>query len=519
MTEDEQRLLAAALKLQNIQQKNICYDPLKINSRPTAKQSEILKDNRHRIQYVVAGNQSGKSTLGGRLLTWYFQESHPHWERPTDKECHHCKGTNFEAIEEEGVPLGEAGYRCFDCKGIWMNWGFEPLTLLLAGKVSKMVTDLWETKIKPFLEPGTYKLHKDGNALAGVTNLKNGNKIVFLSHEKAIKAKDKIQQYVAHFVWIDEMPDHYMYLEEAIQRVTSKMGKIVCTFTPKTSNPEIKDMVEAVDPSVGIKYQFGKLDNPINKSPERRAIVLAEVAGLPETVRNAILHGDWMDADDSVFHFDRDRHLHELPEGYNTSWEHMISYDPAANGKGGLITGFRHPEENYWYIRGAEYIKGGKAPSDNIIAVDKKINPFRVRRKIYDCHEAWFMLEFQKLRKTNQVKNKDPWTAVKKHNRKKELITQLQQAMLEGWLRFGPELNDLFNEFTSAQWADGRDDKIKGSQHYHLLDALQYFVDLIPKKEKYLPKMGRDQQIMQAMTLAAAAPKKKRTSRISRRRR
>ena len=98
----DKRLQAAALKQKRILQKNVCFDALKLNSRPTAKQLEIMQDIAHRIVYVVAGNQSGKSTLGGRETSWYFQETHPYWERPCADYCHHCKSTNFEAVEHEG---------------------------------------------------------------------------------------------------------------------------------------------------------------------------------------------------------------------------------------------------------------------------------------------------------------------------------------------------------------------------------------------------------------------------------
>lgn len=288
------------------------------------------------------------------------------------------------------------------------------------------------------------------------------------------------------------------------------------TCTPKTSNPEVKDMVEAVNPAVGRKYKFGKLDNPINRTKARREAIEAELAGLSEAVRNCILYGDWLDADDSVFSFERGIHCRVL-ENYSTAMEHCVSYDPAANGKGGLIIGVR--VGNGWHIKRAEYIKGGKAPSDNILAIDKTLRPYQfISRKIYDCHEAWFMLEFTKLRKEGQLTHRDPWTAVEKHGRKKELITALQQAMLDGWLTFDPNLDDLFNEFTSAQWVTGRDDKIQGSQHYHLLDALQYFVDLIPKKKEVGPQLNRDQILMKQMEMAAfAKPAKSMTMKVKRR--
>jgi phage terminase large subunit-like protein len=522
MSEDK-RLLAAALKRRNRLKKNVCYDAFKLDSRPTKKQEEILRDQEHRVLYVVAGNQSGKSTLGGRLTSWYFQETHPYWERPTKDHCHHCKSTDIEAIamtntSGELAKGGDEEYRCLSCSKIWVDWGTEPLTLIVSGKVSKQVTELWEKKIEPFLDKGSYQTFKDGNSLSSVVNKENGNKIIFLSHEKAIKSKDKIQSYVAHFVWIDEMPDHYLYLEEAIQRITSKLGTLICTMTPKTSNPQIKDMIEGVDPSVGIKYKFGKLDNPINQSPEKRAIVLAEIAGQTQAMQNCILYGDWLDAEESVFHLDRDRQVLSTPSGYSTQWEHVAAYDPAANGKGGLIIATRIPTTGIWQVVLADYIDGGKAPSDNIMAIDKKIRPYNITRKIYDCHEAWFILEYEKLRKTGELVDVSPWTAVKKHSRKKELITQLQQIMLENKLVFTPELHELFNEFTSAQWSEGRDDKIKGSQHYHLLDALQYLVDLLPRSAAPTELLSRDAQIMKTMRDSMVNPPKKK-HRVGRRRR
>ena len=501
--------LAAAIKKRQRRDLEQCIDPFKPKSRPTEKQAEVLNDIRVRIQYVVAGNQSGKSALGGRMTAWYFEENYPNWERPNSKECWHCKSTDFKYGEDEyGVETTEV-FSCNDCGKEWVDWGDEPLTLIVAGKVTKQNKALWEKKIKPFLKPGSYKVNKQGSTIESIDNLENGNQIIFLSHDKAIVSKEKVQSYVAHFVWIDEMPDHYAYIEEALQRTTSKRAKLIMTCTPKTSNPEVKDMVEAVDARVGKKYKFGKLDNPINRTKARMEEIEAELAGLSESVRNCILYGDWLDADDSVFSFDRSLHCKTLTE-YSTSREHCVSYDPAANGKGGLIIAVR--TDRGWHVKKAEYIKGGKAPSDNILDIDKKLKPYTyISRKIYDCHEAWFYLEHQKLKNEGKLDNRDPWTAIEKHGRKKELITQLQQAMLDGWLTFDPGLNDLFNEFTSAQWATGRDDKIQGSQHYHLLDALQYLVDLVPKKKEVFTRLNRDQQLMRQMEKVAFTPKPKST--------
>ena len=69
--------------------------------------------------------------------------------------------------------------------------------LIVAGRISDQVEELWRTKIKPFLEPGTFKEVKQGPVLKYVEHKKNGNKILFTSHDKAEQAKEKVQSYVA----------------------------------------------------------------------------------------------------------------------------------------------------------------------------------------------------------------------------------------------------------------------------------------------------------------------------------
>jgi hypothetical protein len=80
---DQQRKLAAALKRRKTLSLHDCFDPIDVNSRPTATQRQILDDvDKVQFRYVIAGNQSGKTQTGAREVSWIFSENHPNWKRP-----------------------------------------------------------------------------------------------------------------------------------------------------------------------------------------------------------------------------------------------------------------------------------------------------------------------------------------------------------------------------------------------------------------------------------------------------
>ena len=55
------------------------FDAFVPGSRPTTKQQQILDDfSAVPVRYFLGGNQSGKSTLGAREITWLFQNKHPY---------------------------------------------------------------------------------------------------------------------------------------------------------------------------------------------------------------------------------------------------------------------------------------------------------------------------------------------------------------------------------------------------------------------------------------------------------
>mgnify|MGYP003132085249 CR=1 FL=1 len=475
---ERKRLLAAALAKRDAIKRNTCFDPFKIDSKPSEKQQIPLQDRKNLHIYVVAGNQSGKSTIGARRTAWMFLETDPYWKRPNSGSCNSCDSTDFEIIGEN--------YICNKCDHQWVDWSEEPLLIIVAGRTTDQLDKLWNTKIKPYLPSGTYNRPKrQGGVIKEVSHKTNGNTILFTSHDKAKEAAEKVQSYVAHFVWLDEMPGDYKYIEELHRRCDSRRAQFLATFTPKSRNEKIRNLVDNVDPSIGIKYQMGKLDNPIywGREEEERA----KISHLSLEEQLTILEGAWQGAEEKVFFLEKEDHISKLPSHYSTKWPHIVATDPAASGKAGFILAASDPKTGFWWVIQATYLEG-KAPSDAVQEIEKRIRPYNIVRRIYDPAAAGFNKE--------AAKNKINYVGVyNKAQRKLELITNLQQAMRDGWLRFSPRMFELFGELNDAEWNTERTG-IRRSTKYHILDALQYMVDNLPTKPKELEFLSRDQRLM-----------------------
>ena len=429
----DQKMLAIALQKLEALKRNSCFDPYNLDSLPTSKQEAILKDTDSLHRYIVAGNQSGKTQLGARDTVWRFLESHPHWKRSPE-------------------------------------WGSEPLLLIVAGRISDQLEEIWLKKMKPFIPPERRKEQRAQKVLKSVEDPTTGNKIIFTSHDKASEAREKVQSYVAHFVWLDEMPSDHKYIEELHRRVDAKQGQFLATFTPKSRNDRIRQMVDNVDVRIGIKYNMNKLDNPIYSG--REEIELAKLAGLTQAEINNIMEGAWLDADEKVFPFHRNLHVVDYPVGYSKQWRHVVAVDPAASGKAGFVLAANLPNTNHWFVVEASYIEGD-APSKQVLEVEKKLRGYNIFRRIYDPHEAGYAKEANIL----GIRYMGVY---KKTLRKGELITNLQEILLSQRLTFAPGNEECFLELSGAEWAAGRDDKIKNSQRMHIIDAIQYLVDNLP---------------------------------------
>lgn len=435
---------------------NECFDPSDLNSRPNKKQQEIL-DDIGLIQYrwIIAGNQSGKSGLVGRELSWLLEDKHPKWKRPDT----------------------------------WLN---EPFFAIVAGQNKNMLDEIWGKKIKPFLTPGMWKEKRPGGQLESVEHRKTGSKVLFISHnDSSDKRRQQMQGYVAHYVWLDEMPTHYKVLEELSRRVDARQGYFIATFTPKHRNEHIRRFIEAGQEPISKRYRMSKLDNPIYA--DRLEAELRKLDGMPEAYRNTILYGDWYVGDNAVYHFDENAFI-EDPIGYHPSWRHVEAVDPANESIFGYTLWAECPASGVWYCVKAEHLKGPsiKVPTNAVAAVQAQSAGVNLVKRISDPEASWYIntAQAEGLHYLSPIKN----------NRKHELIKNLQDA-LSADIRIASWCPALINEFQTCQWAESGSGKIINASSYHLLDCAQYFVDLKPKAERMRTALSWSGALLKANAL------------------
>ncbi len=418
-------------------QKQLCFDPAHPESKPTTAQQEVINDfGIVRTQWIVAATQSGKSQTCSRLLTWMLTDTHPSWKRPED-------------------------------------WGEEPLLALVAGRTGRQIEESLIPKLVSYLDPGTWKLVKIGNITQRL-ELTNGNRIVFQSLENPSVARERIQSYVAHISWLDEMPPTAFIVDEMQRRVQARNGYFLGSFTPLVVNDEIKRAVDSAVLPYSKKYVFRMFDNPLYASEERRAEILSSMSHLPEAVRNTRLYGEWSTSDESVYYFDYDTMV-AMPEGYSPMWRHVESVDPALKSALGLTLWAENPHNNKWYCILSEYVKGVLVPSELVKVVRAKTKNVNIVRRISDPHEVWYI-------QTAASMGLSYMGVYKKHERKSELIKQLQEK-LGSVIILSPNCVDLITELQECRWSDRADGKIVNSSSFHLLDSAQYFCDSIPKPD------------------------------------
>lgn len=441
----EQRLTAAAVKRLERLQRLEAFDAANPLSRPTANQQEVLNDiGVVQFRYVVAGNQAGKSQLGAREVAWVLQENHPTWKRPA-------------------------------------RWGSEPITIIVAARTHGQVEHNLYVKIKGFLDPNEIKEVRIGQQLSTVVHTPTGNTILFMSHHSEKEAREKMQGFVAHYVWLDEMPGSVELIEELHRRVQSRGGIFLATFTPKIRNDRIRKLVDSAKAPHAKRYKLSMLDNPVLTEQDKAAI-LDSLSSYSETYRRTILYGDWSGGEDAAYNYNSDIHMvKSLPEGYSRGWRHVVSVDPAQSSKVGLTMWAEDPSTGVWYSVLTDYLVGLWAPSDLIELIEGKLQGYNVVRRIYDPHETWFAREANK-------QGVIYLGVYNKSQRKEELIKNLQQALTSGIIKLTQWCDKLGDELIECS----RDEngKIINSSRFHLLDSAQYFVDLKPKFDAELKPMS-----------------------------
>lgn len=466
-----QNIQTAKTKLEAIQRAS-CFDAFNLESKPTEKQDSVFRDAAEiSSRYVVSGNQTGKSQMGAREVSWVFEHKHPYWDTKA-------------------------------------QYGDAPLLILVVGRVGEQVeTELWARKIKPFLTPGSYKEIRTGNSLQRVVHNTNKNTIVFLSHHNVNEARQKVQAFTAAYVWLDEMPQSLSLLIELELRVQANDGRLLATFTPLLRNIDIKDRIESCEAPLGRKYQFAMLDNPIYRGREDE--ILKRYENLPEDERNARLYGEWFKGGQQVYNFDSDKQVRD-PEAYHPNWPHLEVVDPAASGKAGFLLLANKPGTRLWYVVKSHYIQGAAA-SDLLEEIEKITTGYNVIRKISDPHETWFIKE--------AAKQKRYYAGVyKKNDRKNELIKNLQTALNEEKIIVTSWVPDLIDELNSCMWKEDSD-RIIGASRFHLLDCAQYAVDSLPTMRMPAVPKTFEQDLREKHKKRVEARAKAQVGQVSRRRR
>ncbi len=459
----DDQLIAKAVKQLKIRQLALAFDPTVLDSRPTPMQQQVLDDIvNYPHRYLIGGNQSGKSMTGGREAAWILSGTHPTYKVPERRQGH-------------------------------------PLTMIIVGRTLQQVSDeLWAKKIRPFLDPGSYKEHKIAGGVVTAVDFKaNKNRLLLFSHHSPREAREKLQSFTCDWLWLDEMPDSMQLIEELHRRCQANQGRFLATFTPKLRNNEIRKMVDNITPYQKT-YRIGMLDNPSYRG--REAEVLAPITHLPEALRDTVLNGAWYTGELAVYNFNVDVNCKQ-PVDYSFSWRHIEAIDPASSGKAGYVILAEHPVTGVWHTIVASYINGASA-KNLLIEMAKLRGNVNLVRRISDPHESWFIKHAADDGLTYEG-------VYKKNERKKELIKNLQVILDEGRLVVEPYLEDLIGEFTTCQWSETVDDKITGSRRFHLLDALQYAVDNLPVFTAVAPIVPRNQWLRQANQQRKAATKER----------
>lgn len=446
---DDKRLLAAALRQLEKLKLQEAFDASDLESRPNEKQYQVFQDfGKIRQQYIRAGNQSGKSQTCARMVAWVLTDSHPFWKRPKE-------------------------------------WGQEPLTIIVAARTGKHIEHSLLPKVTGFLEPGTYKEVRVGNLVQSL-EMDNGNTILFQSLENANQARERLQSYVAHLVWIDELPPTMAIIRELLVRVQAKNGFFLASFTPTVVALEIQRFIDAIEEPEGKTYRFSMLDNPIYRDPERKKQLISRYAHLSEEQRNMVFEGEWLSGDGQVFYFHYD-HMVRMPQGYSPMWRHVEVVDPAISSALGLTLWAEEPDTGKWYCILDTYVKNILVPSLILKEVIRLTNGRNIVKRISD-YAPWFTeTASSEGRKYLTVQNKN-------HGRKDELIKQLQEAM-GNTIFFAPHCDNIITEIQDCRWADRGVGKIVNSSSYHLLDCAQYFADNIPATEKRIKYESQDQYL------------------------
>lgn len=442
------RAVAGARRLQK-SALNDAFSAENLASRPTPAQLHIMQEiSNQPYRYVVAGNQSGKSTLAAREVAWFVERRHPYFKWPKD----------------------------------WSPT--ESLIVICAGQDRKMLEMIWRLRILPFLVAEEWQEIRSGQMLQQAIHRTRGDQIIFLSHNLGSEHDIKhMQGYAAHFVWVDEMPRSVRVLEELQRRTDSKNSPFLVTFTQKVRNDAIRRFVEkqGEDSRIAKIYRLFKLDNPV--FTDRKDDEIRKLEGLSAEQKAAVLSGEWITSDSAVYEYLSDVHGGK-PDGYNSAWRHVVSIDPANRSKTGMTLWAESPRDGMWWCVYADYVVGTFAPHKLVMEIEDRIEPFNIVMRIYDSAASWFADAAADLPDGRKIF----YTPVThKANRKEILIANFQIALGTRVRLAEPWAEKLVMEITSYERSEDDPTRILKAQKFHLLDTAHYFVDRIPAPVSVAP--------------------------------
>jgi phage terminase large subunit-like protein len=441
--EDRLKVIAAASQRITQHQRNLAFDPAKLDSRPTPAQQQIITDYLFETTlknlYVLGGNQSGKTTTMLRILCWLFEESYPGWKRPA-------------------------------------NWGDEGLTFLLLSRTGKQINESIVPRLQGILTPGTYKIINQGNIAQALHSTKSGNRLIFQSYENENIARERVQSYTIHGVFLDEMPRSYALIEELQRRVQAKRGKLITAFTPKVISQEIRKVVDSSEGVISRKYTLGMMDNPVYTEEDKQRI-MSELAVASAAWRNTVLTGAWLTGDNNVYTIGPD--MIRAPENYSRSWRHAHGDDPAVNSIHGNVIAAEDPATGFWYIIGENKLSGFPDPTFYPKKVLELTQYLNVVRRVYDPACTYYAQLASKIGMSYTC----PWNK-NSTERRLEMIKNTQ-VLLGSKVFIAPWCTELLDELETMQWSEGKEGRVSNADKYHLSDALRYLLDCLPPPEEH----------------------------------
>lgn len=445
---EELQHLAIALEQRRKDVLRNAIDPLKPDSRMHEGQKELYTDvllKKYKHYYLRSGNQASKTSSIVKLIACFFKDEKfpdglPVWVRPKE-------------------------------------WGVGPLTFVIAVKSNRQIDDIWN-RIEGFLEHDEFKPHRPSGTLQSVVHKTNGNRIYFVPYDNPTQANERLSSYSAHFSWVDEMPT-YQIIAQLHRRVQAKSGMFFFTATPEAPSPDVKRLVDNTQAPLSKLYRWPMRINPLYKSEEKWQEILNSIKDLPLEKQRAILYGDWIQGTYAVFNtFSYDRCVIE-PPNYSEAWRHVLGLDPAISSRFGYCLIAEDPNTSRWYIVRAGYFEGLGGPSDYVRKEHESFAKYRIVRRVVDSANTWYIQEAS----GKGVVYTTPWD---KNRRRDDMIAQVNN-------RLGVDLyiapwasSEVVDEITACQWSDSESGKIVNAHKYHVLDALRYAVDQLPKPDKTL---------------------------------